>query len=332
MKDRKLQALRGLACLMLVLYHVVGSDPERGLRVTDGGLRLAVDGLAAVRMPLFALLAGVLYGWRPQASWPALADKARRLLIPVVTVGTLFALVQSAVPGTNKQVTDWHLLHVLPVAHFWFLQSLFLVFTVVMGLERLGLLQRPRAFLPVAALSVAVYLDHPGLVYFGMAGMVYLMPYFLAGMALVRYGWGQALDRSFVPVILGALGATVLAIWAPPAPFQDRYTLGMITAGLLFATAFWLLPLRGRWIERIGDDSYTIFLYHAFFTAATRIALERFGVHAVALQVAAGLLIGVLGPMAVHRLLVRWSWSRAALLGMPDRRRAPIRESAPSPR
>ena len=107
MKDRKLQALRGLACLMLVLYHVVGSDPERGLRVTDGGLRLAVDGLAAVRMPLFALLAGVLYGWRPQASWPALADKARRLLIPVVTVGTLFALVQSAVPGTNKQVTDW---------------------------------------------------------------------------------------------------------------------------------------------------------------------------------------------------------------------------------
>ena len=48
-----------------------------------------------------------------------------RLIVPVLTVGTLFAVVQAVVPGTNEKVTQWHLLHLLPVAHYWFLEALF---------------------------------------------------------------------------------------------------------------------------------------------------------------------------------------------------------------
>ncbi len=315
----QLQSLRGLACLLLVLYHVVGADPGRGLRVGDGALRLLVDTLAAVRMPLFALLAGALYGLRPKAGGAALADKFRRLVVPALTVGTAFAAVQALVPGTNQQVIDWHLLHIVPVAHFWFLESLFLVFAVVMLAERGGWLQRPRGFALVFAAAAAAYLAHPGFIWFGVAGMVYLLPYFLAGMALVRYGGQQRLRSPWAMPALLAGGALVLALWAPPAHDQNRYSLAMLAAGLMLSTGLWLRPVKSAWLGRVGDVSYTVFLFHAFFTAATRIGLERLGVQALAPQVLAGLVIGVAGPMLLHRALMRSALLRAWVLGLPER-------------
>jgi len=39
MLNLRLETLRGLACILLVLYHVVGSDPAQGLMLADGWLR-----------------------------------------------------------------------------------------------------------------------------------------------------------------------------------------------------------------------------------------------------------------------------------------------------
>jgi len=58
MLNLRLETLRGLACILLVLYHVVGSDPAQGLMLADGWLRWLNDGLAYLRMPLFTFLSG----------------------------------------------------------------------------------------------------------------------------------------------------------------------------------------------------------------------------------------------------------------------------------
>lgn len=92
MKNSNIQHLRGLACVMLVLYQMVGADPGRGLQLDGGPLRVLSDALAAVRMPLFALLAGAVYGLRPRSGINALFDKAHRLLLPVLTASTRIAL------------------------------------------------------------------------------------------------------------------------------------------------------------------------------------------------------------------------------------------------
>jgi hypothetical protein len=39
----------------------------------------------------------------------------RRLLLPLITVGTIFAIVQAVTPGANSAVDHWWLLHIVPV-------------------------------------------------------------------------------------------------------------------------------------------------------------------------------------------------------------------------
>ena len=123
----QIETLRGLACLLLVVYHVVGADASLGLQVTEGPVRLLNDGLAYLRMPLFTFLSGLVYGLRPFAgsSKHFLSGKMRRLLVPMLVVGTLFAVLQALTPGTNASAGPWYLWHVQPVAHFWFVESLF---------------------------------------------------------------------------------------------------------------------------------------------------------------------------------------------------------------
>jgi uncharacterized membrane protein YcfT len=84
--NMRIQTLRGLACLLLVLYHVVGDDPGAGLQVQDGMLRWFNDGLAYLRMPLFTFLSGLVCGMRPfhGDSRAFLLGKARRLLVPLL--------------------------------------------------------------------------------------------------------------------------------------------------------------------------------------------------------------------------------------------------------
>ena len=86
----RLQSARGLACLLLVAYHVIG-DP------VTGGLRLPASSLyhyftllfLPLRMPLFAFLSGFVYAYRPVAYGSRLrflGKKLRRILVPLVVV------------------------------------------------------------------------------------------------------------------------------------------------------------------------------------------------------------------------------------------------------
>jgi len=62
-----IETLRGLACVLLVRYHVIGADPWQGLCIADGPVRWLNDGIAYLRMPLFTILSGLVYGLRPFA-------------------------------------------------------------------------------------------------------------------------------------------------------------------------------------------------------------------------------------------------------------------------
>jgi fucose 4-O-acetylase-like acetyltransferase len=78
--------MRGIAMLLLVSDHVIGSDPKAGLELDyPHPLRLYADTLIHVRMPLFAFIAGYVFGLKPLTAdryAEFMQGKFRRLFIP----------------------------------------------------------------------------------------------------------------------------------------------------------------------------------------------------------------------------------------------------------
>jgi fucose 4-O-acetylase-like acetyltransferase len=175
-------------------------------------------------MPLFSFLSGYVYAHRPFQGHAVafIQGKAQRLLLPMLTLGTIFAIVQSMTQGTNARVTEWALLHIIPVAHFWFLEALFIVFLIVLGLEACRVLSRPLGFTVVWIISVLLqrFIDVPP--YFALDGVVYLMPFFLAGLACKRFELDSKTSRSVAMAALLVAATWLWVLWGPqPLPTRD---------------------------------------------------------------------------------------------------------------
>ncbi len=113
-RDIRIDTLRGVACLLLVSMHVIGHNSTAGIRVDDdSAYRWFADSFMYLRMPLFSVLAGFVYGWRPLRARSAyrgfMGKKARRLLIPYLVFVPLIGLAQSIVPDANNptQLAPW---------------------------------------------------------------------------------------------------------------------------------------------------------------------------------------------------------------------------------
>lgn len=313
---RQLDTLRGLACLLLVSYHVIGADSTSGLRLPDQHPASETnDLLALIRMPLFSFLSGMVYAMRPMRGdlGRFASGKARRLLVPMLVVGTAFALLQAAVTGnqggTNGAVTDWHLLHIVPVAHYWFLESLFVIFMLTAVLERWRWLETPEHFAAVGLAAAALHVWGPLPVHFGLNGATFLLPFFLLGVAARRFPALTTNPRLIVAVVM--VPVVLLMSWAasrpPPA---DTPGIERLVVSLCACLLLWRLGMESRWLAWIGTWSFGIYLFHPVFTAACRIAMQRIGVGDLAALLIAGLVAGLAGSIALTATLRRSALGR----------------------
>ena len=335
----QIDTLRGLACLLLVLYHVVGDSPDSGLKLSaDHGLSVVNHLVSFGRMPLFACIAGYVYALRPLQGEVGqfIGSKVRRLLLPLLFVGTAFALLRARVSGVPIDANFLLHMHLTSNDQFWFLKALFWIFLVVVALERLGALRRPAGFACVLTASALwfAFLKSPD--FFAISGAVYLMPYFLVGLALQRF----SLDgRGSLALAGGALLVAAALPWTVLGQPENRLT---IAAKLLWGCGLGFLLMRSRmknqWLAWVGRESFAVYLFHVFFTAATASALLAIGVRDVRVLLAAGLLMGVGMPIVAARIIrrsslldllllgekgpsVQWPWRNAQLLRVESRDR-----------
>jgi len=312
MRDIKVDTLRGLACIFLVAYHVIGNEPSNGLKVSAGLLREINDLLECVRMPLFTFLSGMVYTIRPiRGNWQSfMKGKARRLLVPMLVVGTLFALVQSMVPGTNNNIENWWLLHIYPVQHFWFVEALFLVFVLIVPLEIFKVLESKLAVLTVIAFFLILSIGQPYPKIFAIKGFVYLMPFFLFGLFAVRFELKTLWPMVSIALFL-ALMTTLFVL--------DTQLRGQSLIGCLVGLASCYLLLGSKLsvpvLAKIGIYSYSIYIFHVFFTAATRIITGKAVELPTELDLVLGLSAGIIGPIFIYYIAQKIPYANTLLLG-----------------
>lgn len=313
--------LRGLACIMLVAYHVIGNTPETGLRLHEGFLKEMNELLAYIRMPLFTFLSGLVYGWRPYSGdWKTFINgKIRRLIVPMLVVGTIFALFQAFTPGTNYQTKEWHYLHLLPVAHYWFIESLFVIFLAILLLEYRKVLDTRQGFAVTYLFSAIAFVTNTGTPWFSIGGAFYLFPYFLVGLYCTRFPIQVKQPRAG-----GYITITIIILFLVLFGQEyggERRSINALIIGTTACIALLLTKAESPWLAAIGNYSYAIYLFHVFFTAASRIALMKIGVTDIWMLFTAGTIAGVTGPILFEIIASKHNASRILFLGQSPLRR-----------
>lgn len=303
-----IDTLRGLACLLLVAFHVIGATPATGLHLpADSHAAQLNDWLSVLRMPLFSFLSGLVYAHRPIRGdvAPFMQRKVRRLLVPMLIVGTGFAVLQSLSPGVNGAPVNWRLLHIQPVAHYWFLEALFWIFLLVAMLERVRLLESPWTFVLAWTVAAIVQVDAPPPVWFGLEGAAYLLPYFLLGVAAYRFH--DVLSHAAVAFTAAVALAVALAYLGtfPDLHLADDQSFPELAASVCCCLLMLHLRPELPWLAWIGRWSFGIYLFHAIFAAGARVAMTHAGVHALPVLFMAGLAAGICGPIALTCVLRR---------------------------
>ena len=316
-RNQSIDTLRGLACIFLVAYHVVGGEPSQGLKVSGGYYREISDILAYIRMPLFTFLSGLVYAYRPFNTdfIGYTKGKFRRLLVPMLVVGTIFAVMQASIPGTNTTSYDWRFLHIISVAHFWFIEALFTIFIAVAVLDKFAMLANKIKFSIVFILSCLLFLSDFEIRYFALNGAMYLLPFFLLGVAVERFSLLNILKASSGYLLLIGVFIYLYLILSGYITLQDKRSFDGVLIGCIFCCAILAINLKINVFARIGLFSYTIYLYHVFFTAATRIALKKIGIVDINSVFILSLIAGVFLPIIVEKVFNKNNTTRLLFLG-----------------
>jgi len=311
----------------MVAGHVVGSTSSQGLAVDeDSAWRYGYRILEDLRMPLFSVLSGFVYAYRPitqSARYVSFVKgKARRLLVPLITVGAAFTIVQTLTPAANSkgQLSDVWKVYVFGYGHFWFLQSIFLVFLVVGLLNSLKLLSTIRTWIVALSASSALYIlviIPNDLDFFSVSGALRLLPFFILGYGLhvftTRIQLVPILIGLFVPLFIFRL-LTIYEIFeidvAPERALRLAVGLCITSILVLCRRRLAFVPL-----ARIGYFAFGIYLLHVFGSASTRIAMSKIGFENDGVIFVACLVVALALPVAFEVTLGRISWVSWTFLG-----------------
>jgi fucose 4-O-acetylase-like acetyltransferase len=327
-RDRSLDALRGIAILLLLVLHACeGMSYRTGLPGPEW-MRPFNGFFMPFRMPTLMLVSGMLLA--PSLAKPLDAyvlQKLRNLAWPYLVWCTVLLLSAGWAYFETYYLTDpsaW-----ISTGYLWYLFYL-LVFTLVAPLTR----RLPAWMMPVACLVAANALPL-GL---ELKTMAYYATCFFLGDAITRHRarlW-PILRR---PAVLGAMAAVgigfglVVAVWAPAlawsAPLLPLNLAGAVAAAVAIeraTTHAWIRPF--AWL---GERSVVVYATHWPIMLATSLLLVGAGLAAwtAPANLAATLAIAIPLAAVAHRRPWRWLF-QAPFLGSWVRRRTAARSVAPA--
>jgi hypothetical protein len=150
---------------------------------------------------------------------------------------------------------------------------------------------------------------------FSLFGANYLFPFFLFGLGCSRF---RIAKIDFLPIYIAVLVGTSSYAIAGILGYVARTDRVSIIALLLGVSACFSLLLSGwknRTLAFIGFYSYTIYLFHVFFTASTRMFLYSMNLKNITALVIVATVAGVVGPILVEMIADRFALTRTPLLG-----------------
>ena len=324
-KDDGIETLRGIAIIFLVAAHVVGGDSTKGMNVSaESGLRYLFDSFRFIHVPLFTMISGFVYSLRPVTPgsyFLFVKGKIRIILIPMISVGLIHFMLKSVVKSVNnpeRYVSIWKNF-IYPNDHFWFLQSLFLIFLII------PLFDRPNSNKPSLLLyiltgsAIVLYLFSDMIpILLGLSGGAFLMVFFIFGLILQRYNVilrSQEILR--ISIILLGAGIVLIQMKLSGLLYIPGICFDLIELISAFALGFILFKVRRPIgiLVYTGSFSFSIYLFHVMFSAASRIIIRDFSPELESLVFFISLGSGIIFSVMLTMVLRKWVITRRVFLG-----------------
>lgn len=306
-RDASFDTIRGIVCLLVVFFHMVGGGSGYGMRIPlDDPLQRFNALFIFVRMPVFAMMAGFFWRYQPgepSALWLDIRKRLQHVVLPIFAAGLLFYLghamkhegglsLRGAVESLFGNAT-----------YLWFLQSLS---TLMIGSALLSFVLkdwRKIAFILLIPISMLIYsqVDRYAYSVWSWRNTFYLAPYFFTGVLLQDF---LKPPRTQLQRVLGAvLLAVAMALGSQFTEFSIHKALAAIIGltGALGMLNF--RPVLGL-LAKLGPHSYGVYLYHIFFTNLIILLWRKFIPEAPTVPVALfGLAVAVSGPILMKKVL-----------------------------
>jgi glucan biosynthesis protein C len=314
-KDLNIESLRGIAIVLMVLGHVISHNITTSLTVKeDSLLRFMYYAFQYVRMPLFTIISGYVYAFKPLNRFPStkgfMSRKTERLLIPFVIVTTLLYITRYVIPGLRLKVEidDLWRTYLFPPLQFWYIQGMFIMFVIFVFLEKMKLLETLIRCQIVLAICVILFFFHPTTTLLSLNKVPFILIFFIVGVVFKR----------FKPVVFTkkiALTSTIvlcISLLFQMAMFNKNNTSELIPSllTLIVGTTSSLLLIHSGFSNRrliwLGNFSYGIYLFHMFSVAAFRILMIKLlDIDNIVINIVGGLMCGLAFPVILQLLIPR---------------------------
>lgn len=306
-RDALVDCLKGYACLLVVIGHIILGIRNSGLAVPFFS-QPAERFIWSFHMALFMFLSGYVYKitgeWKGKKSrGHFFLHKALNLGIPYLAFSVLYIVVNSITPGTNheKHLSDILFLWKTPVAQYWFLYALLILFVLWTVLS---------LFLKNWQITLILFVFHYivkftsldvgplnyGLIYALVFGLGTFVP------SLIIDKW-SVIKKSVIILAHILILGIFIAFKLSDLPFIDDFCrlLG-ISASIALISVLTKNGYNGyikRFLLFINKYSFPIYLLHTFFTSFVRIALTKIGIENYWIHCAAAMILGVVCPIII---------------------------------
>lgn len=311
MRLKSLDIARGLGIILVVAGHFFPESSPQWYAV-------ARSVIYSFHMPLFLLISGYVYAFsrRDETYASFLKRKVKRIVLPYFLVSFSFILIkfipQMLSLYVKNPVTPESFLKVfyMPEAavSLWYLWALWWFYLIVPLLKT-----RTSRLVMLAVSIVLAYLpfDMPDV--FALGKVKEMFRYFMLGAVLADWSKEMSFLKRMPLVLPVSVFAALVALWLC-LDIKSGFLLALSGTASVLSFSECLVPYveKGKlgWLMKTADDSYTIYLLHPIFIAATLAVLHKLSLPLseswcfalVALAVTA---IGLTGPM-----ILCWIWRR----------------------
>lgn len=289
-----------------MLYHVIVGIRLAGVTTVAGDFEVFFEGfINSFHVPLFLFLSGYVYQitgkWESKGNRISfLLHKALNLGLPYVVFSCLYIFLNSFTTGTNhsNRITDIFNIFVNPVAQYWFLYSLFLLFLLWTLLsyfwnEKIILIVLIVVNMVIMKYSINLFDWWLVSAYIIVFGLGVIIP----NMIFDKCGTGTKLfimiaHVTFAVIVHSEKLDTIYAV------AEVRRVIGII-ASICFISLISKNEIVKKYLLIVNNYSFYIYLLHTIFTAAIRMILIKMGIMSFAVHTVVGVAIGLLIPIGI---------------------------------